>query len=97
MPADLVAVAEGCAEYVEGTSSRAAKVACVQAYISYVHLFATPVFPIPEYATGTNTAEHALNMPLAPCPRTMLGTMPAPCSRSAGHPMDTNPEPGESV
>jgi hypothetical protein len=31
-----------------------AKVACVHADI---HLFATPVRPIPEYATGTSTAD----------------------------------------
>jgi hypothetical protein len=38
---------------MHGCRQRPAKVACVQAYI---HLFATPVCPIPEYATGTSTA-----------------------------------------
>jgi hypothetical protein len=37
---------------IHGCRQRPAKVACVQAYI---HLFATPVCPIPEYATGTST------------------------------------------
>jgi hypothetical protein len=37
---------------IHGCWQRPAKVACVQ---TYIHLFATPVCPIPEYATGTST------------------------------------------
>ena len=41
---------------IHGCRQRPAKAACVQAHI---HLFATPVCPIPEYATGTNTARYS--------------------------------------
>jgi hypothetical protein len=60
---------------IHGCWQRPAKVACVQ---TYIHLFATPVCPIPEYATGTSTAHRFCEGPGLKCP----GLLTRFCGRS---------------